>query len=102
MRYLLSGLSEKQVYQRSPCFTVTDVWDGVLRDKFANAQIVHDHLRENKGGVREEQSGSLWNSETSLATSKLNDNTTQMSVPIVGNKSLSSYECVAKLGPSDS
>lgn len=25
-----------------------------------------------------------------------------MSVPIVGNKSLSSYECAAKLGPSDS
>lgn len=41
-------------------------------------------------------------SETSIATSKLNDNTTQMSVPTVGNKSLSSYEYATKLGPSDS
>lgn len=50
----------------------------------------------------EERIRTLWNSETSLATSKLNDNTTQMSVPIVRNKSLSSYKCAAKLGPSDS
>lgn len=37
-----------------------------------------------------------------MATSKLNDNATQMSVPTAGNKSRSSYEYATKLGPSDS
>lgn len=48
------------------------------------------------------RAGAFETARRPFATSKSNDNTTQMSVLIVGNKSLSSYKCAAKLGPSDS
>ena len=57
---------------------------------------------EGKGVCEKNGAGVFQTEEHPSPRAMLNDNTTQMSVPIVGNKSLSSYDCATKLGPSDS
>lgn len=90
-----TSISKVSVFHRDGC------WER-RGTGFAQKKKTHRLCLRVKECVRRHGAGVFENRGTSFATSKLNDNTTQMSVPIVGNKSLSSYDCAAKLGPSDS